>query len=273
MSTCHSAEKGKLSADIDSVSPASRDAVQDYLRLTKWEHLVAAGWLEVLAPEVHERYNRRYSELREKVGPLDVGESGCFLTKNVTINAIDNPHKDNKEVSDGLVLSYPWHDFTGGDQIYLEVGMRFHQEAGDLLVAPSQYLTHMGLEIESGQRVGHTFSMKQRTYSPPKYQYFCDECDKAFTYNSGLLMHKKIDHPKDSQGMATEARRFYCHVAGCQKKGAKEGYSAPTTLRNHMNKDHPGVPVPRKFEDKMRPPTPHDVSPVIKTEIIDLTEA
>ena len=257
-----------ISTGADRSTRYIRKAVQDYLSLTSWEHDVAAAWLEALAPQVYQRYNRRYKEVRDKIGPLDVGESGCFLSKSVSINTIDDPHRDVKEVKDGLVLTYPWDNFTGGDQIYLEVGMRFHQQAGDLLVAPSQLLTHLGLKIKSGQRVGHTFSMSQKIYSLSEGRFFCDECGKGYSGSKGLLYHKAHVHLKDDQGVALDAPRFYCHVPGCKRKGARKGYSTRQTLANHVEQDHPGFQPLQNFADMTRPPTKADTVATKEIEII-----
>lgn len=117
---------------VDMKHPAAKH----YLRQTKCEHGVAALWLKALDPEVYRRYNNRFLELKEKVEELYADDSSRFLSKTLLINAIVQPHRDVEEVQDGYVLTYPLGDFTGGDQVILDMGMRFHQEAGDLLVAP-----------------------------------------------------------------------------------------------------------------------------------------
>ena len=248
-------DTARLSSDAKPESPKSQAAVQEYLSWTKWEHHVAALWLKALAPDVHDSYNARYVELRDKIGDMDVGDSGCFLSKTLIVNAIVDPHKDTDEVKEGFVLTYPFGDYTGADQVYLELGMRFHQEPGDLLVAPAQRLTHFGLKVESGQRFGHAFSTRQTVQKAPVHTHMCKECPKGYTDKGMLRKHEDKIHPKDAQGNPTAAARFYCHVAGCISKGATEGYSAADTLRNHYKTVHDGLSVPRRNEDKIRPPT------------------
>lgn len=254
-------ESAMVAADTKPPSPLARAAVKIYLLFSKWEHHVASKWLEALAPDVKRRYNARYQELREKLGDLDVGDSGCFLSKTLIINAIVNPHKDADEVTDGLVMTYHFNDdCTGGDQVNLDLSMRFHQEAGDFLLGPSQRCTHMGLPIEDRERYGHAFSMRQNIYQPPKRPHLCDECDKTYASPGGLSAHKLANHPKDSEGNPAESPRYYCPVDGCAKKGATKGYSAPATLSMHMKSEHPGVAVPRSQADKTRRPTSHAAS-------------
>ena len=248
-------DTAKLSFDAKPESPEGRAAIQEYLSWSKWEHRVAALWLKALAPDVQESYNARYVELRDKIGDMDIGDSGCFLSKTLIVNAIVDPHKDTDEFKEGFVLTYPFGDFTGADQVYLELGMRFHQEPGDLLVAPAQRLTHFGLKVESGQRFGHAFSTRQTVQKVPEHTHMCNECPKGYTTKGKLQNHVRDHHPKDVYGNPTALPRYYCRVVGCTSKGATQGYSAEDTLRGHYKTKHPGLSMPRTFEDKTRPPT------------------
>lgn len=201
-----------VAADATPPSPVARAAIETYLNSSKWEHHDACKWLEALAPDLKERSNARYRELREKLGDLDVGDSGCFLSKTLIINAIVNPYEDADEVTDGLVMTYHFNDSTGGDQVNLDLSMRLHQEAGDFLLGPSQRYIHMGMPIEDGERYDHAFSMRQNIYEAPERPHACDECDKAYASPGGFSVHKIANFSKGFKGYLADSPRYHCPV-------------------------------------------------------------
>lgn len=88
-------------------------------------------------------------------------------------------------------MTYPWGNFTGGEVVFLELGLRFGQEAGDILMAPAAVLLHMVLPTTSGDRYSHVWFTKQNVLEPPQHKYFCNikGCADGFSQKTGLTKH------------------------------------------------------------------------------------
>ena len=239
-----------LHSDTKPEKPAALAATKAYLGGTHWEHQVVARWLQTLDPGMHQRFNARYRELRPELGILDVGDEGCYTNKALNINVIVDPHKDRNDVNDGFVATFPsWKPFTGGDAIYVELGMRFRQEAGDLTFAPAQRITHLNLPVESGERISHVLSMKGEIFEAPEQPFGCEQCDKRYTIKGSLTQHRKKKHLIDSKGNRVPKVRHFCVVLGCTDM--PNGYGDQTTVKKHHNTKHPGVKAPKYFPKRV----------------------
>lgn len=235
--------------------------MKDYLYQTKWTYLLLSKWLKVLARATWQRYWTAYQQLsqRGELGVLNVGDMGCFTSHALLIRAAVNPHKDTKDVRDGLVITAPSGSFTGGEVSVMEWGMRFAQQSGDILIAPMQVLTHM-LDPIQGVRYGHVYTMHDEIINTPKRIHCCDICatqgiKQDYATKNGLANHKA--EKKDDVHRAARARaaygtnlkvsfdefmeswedpadaRFPCDVAGCSRE-----YSTFRTLRDHKVRAH-----------------------------------
>ena len=98
----------------------------------------------------------------------------------------------------GWVFTYPWRYFQGGDAVYLDLGLRFKQRAGDFIMSRSCVLNHMTMPITVGQRWGNTWFTKANILETPIPAILCDEpgCSASYTSKSGLQWHKKKFHSK-----------------------------------------------------------------------------
>ena len=156
--------------------------------------------MKALEPESWQRYNRHYQEVRAngKLGILDVGDFGIESCRAFLVNAIANPHKDKGDVLRGWTISYPWGNFTGGDLVFLDLGIRLEQRAGDMLMAPASVLTHFVLPHSDGDRFSHVWFTKANIFDPPVPKFFCNigRCTSDYKTMDGLYAHwKQKDDP------------------------------------------------------------------------------
>jgi len=188
-------------------------AVEDYLHRTRWQHILLSKWLKALASETWKTYWEAYQRQRERgdLGVLDDGDMGCFSGRALLIQAVVNPHKDDTDVRGGLVLTFPTGLYGGGEVTIFEYGLRFAQEAGDILIAPMQVLTHM-LDPIYGYRHGNVYTVKEEVLNPPKRPFICDICSLDYKAKSSLNQHKNETRGgKDLGGlhMAARARKDF----------------------------------------------------------------
>lgn len=192
-----------ISADARPAAPTAMRALFDYISDTTWEHRLISGWFKALDEVTWKKYNSRYQELRNEgeLGHLDLGakELGCFLGHALLINTYVDPHKDSGDVKWGWVFTYPWMKFEGGDAVYLDLGLRFKQRAGDFIMSRSCVLVHMTMRIISGQRWGNTWFTKAKVLETPVATFLCKEpgCAASYVSQSGLQWHKTKYHSKD----------------------------------------------------------------------------
>ena len=199
-----------VSADAYPTAPTALCSLFDYNFDTTWEHRLISGWFKALDPVMWQQYHSRYQELRRegKLHHLDqgAGDMGCFLGHALLINAYVDPHKDRNDVKNGWVITYPWMDFDGGDAVYLDLGLRFKQRAGDFIMSRSCVLNHMTMRITAGQRWGNTWFTKADILETKIPNFFCDEpgCTKSYFSLSGLRWHRNKDHKKDDVVLAQQ---------------------------------------------------------------------
>ena len=150
-----------VSAEAQPQSKAKREALERFFHVTRSEHGEISKWLKALEPEDWQRYNDCYQKTRAdgKLGVLDDGENGIQSGHAFLINAKANPHKDKGDVKRGWTITYQWGDFSGGEVVFLDLGLKFGQQQGDILMAPASVLTHMVLEHQ-GDRYSHVWYTK-----------------------------------------------------------------------------------------------------------------
>ena len=191
-----------ISADAHPEKPTAMRALMTYISETTWEHRLISGWFNALDREKWEEYHSCYQKLRAegKLHHLDLGANdwGCFSGHALLINTYVDPHKDSGDVKKGWVFTYPWRYFEGGDAVYPDLGLRFRQRAGDIIMSRSCVLNHMTMWITAGQRWGNTWFTKANILETPGPAILCDEpgCTASYVTQGGLEWHKKKYHPK-----------------------------------------------------------------------------
>lgn len=184
------------------------EALKDLLFRTRWQHILLSKWLKVLDRPAWDRYWSRYQTQRAegKLEHLDAGDMGVWSGLALVVNASANPHKDPGDVKRGWTATCALGSFTGGDVVLPEWGLRFAQEAGDVMLMAAAVITHMILPHE-GERYSQVYFTKARTLDPPTHKYFCDVsgCTKGYTARGGLKGHK--DNSNDNAHRAARAAR------------------------------------------------------------------
>ena len=161
-----------------------------------------------LDPEVWQLYNQHYQKARVNgnLGILDTGAWGVQSSHTFLVNAIANPHKDPGDVKKGWTITYPWGLFTGGEVVFVDLGLKFAQQSGDMLMAPASVLTHMVLPHE-GDRYSHIWFTKANVLNPPAHRFFCNigSCTNGYASKVGLRKH--WESKKEDYHEATRQRR------------------------------------------------------------------
>lgn len=233
-------------------------------------HIVVSKWLKTLDPETWEKYWTCYQRLRSegKLGELDDGDMGCFCCHVCLVNAVANPHRDNGDVMRGVVITCPSGPFKKGGEVgFLELGLRFDQKAGDLLIAPSAACIHLVMPHSDGDRYSDVWFTKELVLNPPDRLFSCNVhgCNETFIRENGCMHHQRIK--KDAAHRNARARkafgkvsdpnitfdqyfntfvdpaeaRVYCDVLGCDRvdNGTTTGWSSTTGLLRHKLRKHP----------------------------------
>lgn len=240
-------------------------AVEAYLYRTKWQHILLSKWFKALAPAKWHEYWTSYQERsqRGELGVLDAGEMGCFSSQALLIQAIVNPHKDHGDVRDGVVFTTPTGWFGGGEVNVLEWGMRFQQQATDILIAPMQVLTHF-LEPVQGIRHGHVYTVHEEVLHPPARRFSCGICKLTFVtkvgvdihmkenketfHQAGRLLHAWADYRDNAENVVLTFDEFRsgwtdpafvrvpCDFPGCDKDFSKKGAMLTHKAKAHGEK-------------------------------------
>jgi len=182
-----------VSRPTTGVNPSRLAALKKFFAFTRSEHYRISMWLKALDPQGWQRYNQCYQKARAggKLEILDDGAWGIQSCHTLLVNAIANPHKDPGDVKQGWTITYPLGNFTGGEVVFLDLGLKFGQQAGDILMAPASVLTHMVLPHQGGDRYSHVWFTKADVMDPPEHKYFCNIglCTVGYKQKAGLQTH------------------------------------------------------------------------------------
>lgn len=81
-----------------------------------------------------------------------------FRTMAVNIDGESKPHIDMNDKRDGLCLVMPFGEFSGGDLIFYELGLRFRLCPGDAIYFRSRILLHGNSPVESAKFSRHSLT-------------------------------------------------------------------------------------------------------------------
>ena len=130
-------------------------ALIEYFLKARWIYILVSKLLKTVDPEMWKQYWTRYQRLRMegKVGDLDDGGMACFSSHVCLINATAKPHRDGGDVMRGVAFTCPSGTFKEGGEVgFLDLSLRFDQEAGNILMAPSAASSHLVMLHYDGDR-------------------------------------------------------------------------------------------------------------------------
>ena len=135
-----------------------RDFMQTLAPATQLTSLV----FEVVDPVMHSTYleNYRQAHINSTLAGWTSSRRACFQGLAVVRNLACDPHKDKSDKKDGYVAMMCFGDFSGGELVVTELGMRFAFQPGDVVLFRSAVLEHYITEFQ-GSRTSTVFFCHQ----------------------------------------------------------------------------------------------------------------
>jgi len=160
----HPYNPSQLSGDIVK-SKAKFDALQAFFRKLAPVIQAIGVLFQCLDKDKYFEYLDNYEEYlkRTELGLIQVTPRACFLGLAVLRNARVAPHKDSGDVKDGWVAMCCFGNFTGGELVFPDLGIKIPYVPGDVIFFRSSVLEHFVAPFK-GERSVLVFFTKKTTW-------------------------------------------------------------------------------------------------------------